>query len=297
MPNHYLLLYLCIVGLAGILLIWWSRRKISRVEGQRSSRVKKLRRFESIETTTPLDSPAQKAKDAAVESIGNRFTIIRKISFFSIVTFWLIALLLPFLNTLPAALVSILVAASGIIIGIAARPFIENLISGMVITFSHPIRIGDTVVIDGNYGTVEDITITHTVVKIWNWRRYIIPNSQMLSKEIINCTINDTYQLAHVEFFVAYDSDIGLLKKLATEAAIKSRHFADYEDPRFWVMEMGERGFKCWVAAWADSPADAWELGNDVRTELISKFRIHGVSCHRLAVAFPEGDPSPSLQA
>jgi len=287
MPINYLILYFCLVGLSGILLIWWVRRKISRVEDLRSSRVKKLKRFESIKTTTPLDSPAQKAKDAAVESIGNRFTIIRKISFFSIVTIWLIALALPFLNTLPAALVSVLVAASGIIIGMAARPFIENLISGMVITFSHPIRIGDTVVIDGNYGTVEDITITHTVIKIWNWRRYIIPNSRMLAKEIVNCTINDAYQWTNVEFFIAYDSDVRLVKELAVNAAMKSRYFADYEDPRFWVMEMGERGYKCWVAAWTDSPIDAWELGNEVRTELITQFRAHGVNCHRIEIAIP----------
>lgn len=294
MFDKHLVIYLGSVGLAGLFLLWWSRTKLSKVEDQRSLRIKKLKRFESIETSTPIDSPAKTAKAAAVESVGTRFTIIRNFSFFSIVAIWLIALVFPFLNVIPATLISTLVAASGIILGIAARPFIENLIAGIVISFSRPVRVGDTVIVDDNYGTVEDITITHTVVKIWNWRRYIIPNSRMLSKEIINCTINDTYQWVHVEFLVAYGSDIQQVKALAIDAAARSRHFADYEDPRFWVMDMLEKGYRCWVAAWADSPAEAWELSNDIRSRLIEAFDANGILTHKIEVAFPGNAASPA---
>lgn len=280
MISNYIIVHLSTVGLFGALLVWWGRRRIIRIEKQRKSRIKRLKRFESAKTATPIEAPEREARETAVESIENRFSIIRKLSFFAIITIWLIALIFPFLNKIPAAFISVLVAASGIIIGIAARPFIENLISGIVISFSHPIRVGDTVIIDSNYGNVEDITITHTVVKIWNWRRYIIPNSRMLSKEIVNCTINDSYQWTHVEFYVSYDSDLEVVKKLAIQAAVNSSYFADYEDPRFWIMDMGEKGCKCWIAAWADTPVDAWELANDIRTELIKKFAEAGIKPH-----------------
>jgi small-conductance mechanosensitive channel len=280
-------MYLVGVGFSGALLIWWVRKRIVQVETERKTRVKKLKRFESAKTSTPTDTPTIDAREAAVDSIENRFSIIRKFSFIIIVGIWLIALVFPFLNRIPATFISVLVAASGIMVGIAARPFIENLISGIVISFSRPVRIGDTVIIDDHYGTVEDITITHTVVKIWNWRRYIIPNSRMLSKEIINCTINDAYQWVHVRFFVAYDNDLDLVEQLSVDAASKSKFFADYEDPKFWVMDMEKEGYKCWIAAWADSPIEAWELGNDIRSALIKQFRENGVKTHKFEIGRP----------
>ncbi len=288
MIDKYTASYLGLVGLSGALLIAWARYKISKLQFQRSRRIKGLKQFETIKTSTPVDKPIQQAKETAVENIEYRFSIIRKLSFYSIITVWVIALAFPFLDRMPATFISFIVAASAIVVGVAARPFIENLISGIVISFSQPIRIGDTVLIDEKYGTIEDISVTHTIVKMWNWRRYIIPNGSMLSKEIINCTINDTYQWMHVEFYVAYDGDISLVEQLAIDAASKSRHFANYEKPRFWVMGMEDKAYRCWVVAWADNPADAWELGNDIRTELIKQFNSHGIKAHQFELGYSE---------
>jgi len=284
MNSNYLNIYLISVGLVGLFILFWFRRNINRTEIKRKIRIKKLKRSESAKTETPLDKPELEAKETAVESIEHRFSIIRKVSLFTIVTVWLIAFIFPFLNNIPATIISILIASSGIIVGIASRPIIENMISGIVISFSHPVRIGDTVIIDNNYGNIEDITITHTIVKIWNWRRYIIPNSRMLSKEIINCTINDSYQWTHVEFYVAYDSDIEKVKELAIQTASKSKYFANYEEPRFWIMDMEDKAYRCWIAAWADTPVDAWELGSDIRTELIKQFKSKGIKTHKFEI-------------
>lgn len=281
MTSHSHLIYLAAVGVSGALLIWWCKRKIFQAESKRKARISKIKRFAAVETSSPVETPEKDAKEAAMESVENRYSIIRKVSFFSIVLIWLIALTYPFLKGVPSAFVSVLVAASGIIIGLAARPIIENLISGIVLSFSNLARIGDTVLIDDKYGTIEDITMTHTVLKIWNWRRYIVPNSKMLSKEVTNCTINDLYQWSHVEFSVSYDADLETVKKIAISAASSSKYFADYEDPRFWIMEMQEKSYKCWVAAWADSPGDAWELKNDIRTELITQFKSKGIKAHK----------------
>lgn len=281
MISHSHLIYLLAVGISGALLIWWCRKKIFLTESKRKTRIKKIKRFTAVETDSPIETHDEDSKEAALESVENRFSIIRRVSFFSIVIIWLTALIYPFLPDVPSTFVSVLVGASGIIIGLAARPFIENLISGIVLSFSNLARIGDTVLIDDKYGTIEDITMTHTVLKIWNWRRYIVPNSKMLSKEVINCTINDSYQWAHVEFSVSYDADLAMVKNIAINAASGSDYFADYEEPRFWIMDMQEKGYKCWIAAWAESPGDAWELKNDIRTELIRQFRNKGIKSHK----------------
>jgi small-conductance mechanosensitive channel len=293
MLNNYLIFYIVFVGFFGLLIVLWLRKNINRTEYRRKKRITKLKNSESAKTETPFDKPILEAKETAVESIEHRFSIIRKVTLFLIVTVWFIAIIFPFLNNIPATFVSILVASSGIILGIASRPIIENMISGIVISFSHPVRIGDTVIIDDNYGNIEDITITHTIVKIWNWRRYIIPNSRMLSKEIINCTINDSYQWTHVEFYVSYDSDVKKVKAISIQTASKSKYFANYEEPRFWVMGMEEKGYRCWIAAWADSPVDAWELGNEIRTELIQRFNSNGIKTHKIEthVDIAQGKP------
>ena len=281
MISHFHLIYLLAVGISGAFFIWWCKKKIFLTEEKRKARITKIKRFTAVETSSPTDTPEKDAKEAALESVENRYSIIRRVSFFLIVFIWFTALIYPFLSGVPSAFVSVLVAASGVILGLAARPIIENLISGIVLSFSNLARIGDTVLIDDKYGTIEDITMTHTVIKIWNWRRYIVPNSKMLTKEIVNCTINDSYQWSHVEFSVAYDTDLDLLKKLAINAAAQSEYFADYEDPSFWIMDMQEKGYKCWIAAWADRPGDAWELKNDIRTRLISDFQINGIRAHK----------------
>lgn len=286
MITKFSIIYVCLVCVTGAFLVWWIRKKIFQSEGNRKHRIKKLKRFEPLKTTTPSDTPVKDAKESALESVEKRFSIIKKLFLFVALMIWLIVLIYPFMNKVPTIFVSILVAASGIIIGVAARPFIENLISGIIISFSGLVRIGDTILIDEQYGIIEDITLTHTVVKIWNWRRYIIPNGQMLTKEMINCTLNDAYQWAHVEFVVAYDSDVEMVKELAISVATKSKYFAGYEDPRFWIMDMEEKGYKCWIAAWTDSPIDAWELGNDIRTELIKKFKSNGIKTHKFELDY-----------
>jgi len=273
-------LYFVIVIPLGIILLWLSKRHINRVEKSRKKTIRGRWRFESIKTRTPLDKPLRETQDAALENVESRFSIIRKLSFYTIALLWIIALIFPFLNSMPANFISILVAAFSVIIGIASRTFIENLISGIVISFSQPFRVGDTVQIDEHYGSVEDITITHTIIKIWNWRRYIVPNSRMLQKDFVNLSLLDTFQWAHIEFHVAYDADINQVKELAVEAANASKFCADYEDPKVWVMNMQEQSYKCWLAAWANNSSEAWELKNDMRTNLVASFRVHNIDTH-----------------
>ncbi len=70
-------------------------------------------------------------------------------------------------------------------------------------------------------------------------------------------------------------------RALAITAAQQSRHFADYKELRFWVMEMGRERVRCWVATWADSPTDAWQLSHDIRTNLILGFRCLDIHAHQ----------------
>lgn len=236
------------------------------------------------EPATPFKNPFKKARKNAQEGIEHRFSIIKRTLLFLVIILWGVAVMLPFLHNVPATILSLLTASFTVFIGIAARPYIENVISGIVISFSHHLRVGDTVVVDDRYGTVEDISLTHTIIKKWDWQRYIIPNSRMLNKEFRNMTLYDPFIWAYVEFWVEYSANVQQIQDIAVQAVFASPHFVNYEPPGCWVMDMNQTGFKCWVAGWANSPADAWMLKHEIRTELIKAFQAAGIKTHSYQV-------------
>lgn len=242
--------------------------------------MKKRKSIRSTQTETPLENPAKSFRAEGMESIEARFSIIETMTVIILGVLWISILIVPFLNFIPATVVSVFLGSSAVISGIAARPVIENFIAGIIITFNKPFRVGDTVIIDEQYGTIEDITTTHTILKIWDWRRLVIPNSQMITKEFVNYTINDSYVWQKVGFKVAYDTNLEHLKKLCLDIASQSQNYSNFENPAFWVMGLEENHYKCWIAAWSDNPAKAWELSNDIRSGLITAFQQHNIQAH-----------------
>lgn len=279
MESH-LALYLISTGIIGIIILWGMNRYLNRVEDQRLSRVDRIDLFSPVDTDSPIEHPKRKAQLSATESVTTRFSILRRFTFIFVMVVWLIALLFPFLGSIPATVVSLLAGATAVLIGIAARPFIENMISGIVISLSKQLRTGDTVLLDGQYGTVEDISLTHTVIKLWDWRRYIIPNSRMLNKDFLNYSISDSYIWEHIEFWISYDTDIKQVEEIALKVVSESEYFAQHESPRFWAMDMEKEGVHCWVAGWTNSPSDAWMFKTDVRRKLIREFQVNGIKSH-----------------
>ena len=276
--------YLAGITLVAILAYTWIHSRISSFKDERVSRIKRLVNEPEITAAMPTDvlsdKEEHKEQKQVIQGVRSRFTIIRRALTISILVIWLLALVVPFIGKIPNTMLSIIVAITTAVVGIAARPLIENMISGIVISFSKQLRVGDTLMMDGQYGTVEDISITHTKIKTWDWKRYVIPNSRMLNKEFVNLTLNDSLLWAYLEFSVSYDEDLDQVKRIATDVASRSKHHNDQEEPQFWVRSMEKESVVCWIAAWADSPAEAWNLKSDIATMLINEFRKQGISTH-----------------
>ena len=181
--------------------------------------------------------------------------------------------------------IPIFAAVFSVIIGVALRPFLENLFSGVVVSFFRSIRIGDTVIVDGNYGIIEDVGLTYTILRRWDFSRIVIPNTKLLQKEIENLTMTDNFIWAYVEFNVAPDADLELVEKLAKKFASESQFNYKPDEPSFWVMGMEKDSIKCWVAGWANSPGDAWEFRNEVRTNLYKEFQKEGSAFQKIRLA------------
>ena len=261
------------------------RYKINRTENKKLKSIRKREINDAVETESPLANQEKILKEKGIIGIEDRFSFIRKVLPLILISFWVIAITIPYLGKIPSVYVSVLAAILSVVVGVSLRPFLENLFSGIVVSFFKSIKIGDTVRIDGQYGLIEEIGLTYSVLKRWDWVRLVIPNSKLLQKEIEHMTMNDQYIWAHIEFFVAPDSDLNLVEKIAKNVAYKSDYFNKIEEPSFWVMALQKDTIKCWLAAWANSPSDAWELRNELRTDLLKELQVKGIQFHHYNIS------------
>lgn len=278
--DQKIIFYISIIASAGIILLVSIQIIYKRALKKRKALIDNIKESEPINTSTPLKRPLKSFKNRAKAGVTNRFSIFRRVATFLALVTLLIAVSFPFVDQLPQAFISILVGSAAIITGMSAKPFIENFLSGVAITASKMLNIGDTIIINEHYGTIEDISATHTIVKLWDWRRFVIPNSTMINKEFVNFTLNDKWQWAHVEFFVSYDSDIEVVKQIAVDSARSSNKRIGLEEPAFWIMDTSKDSIKCWIAEWAASPIEAWELKADIRTSLVLGLKKAGIKTH-----------------
>lgn len=278
--NNPMAAYLAVVVLLGLLALLRVLRVLSSTENHRTRKLRARAKLESVRTESPIDNPARLAQDRALENIHRSASVSRRVLVPLILFSVLGIAALPFLSRAPATMISLTIAIGTVILGVAARPLIENAMSGLVMSFSRLINIGDTVKVEGLYGTIEDISSTHTTIKLWDWRRFVVPNSRMLQQSFYNYSVHDKYEWTYVSFTVSYEASIDKVRELVLPLAHESSSFADHEEPQFWVMELGPQGYEIWLAAWANTPSDAWTLRSDLRVSIVRTFQEHDIAMH-----------------
>ncbi len=145
---------------------------------------------------------------------------------YSIAIFWVFTKI-PYFKTLGTALF----ASAGVlaaVIGFASQKAFANIIGGIFILMFKPFRIGDSIEIaSGHSGVVEEITLRHTVIKDYEFRRIVIPNSIMSEDTIINSSITDKRIRKHIDIGIAYDADIEKAEQIIMGEIIKHPYFID----------------------------------------------------------------------
>lgn len=270
-------LYLLIIGLLPLLAVWPVLRRLQRIKEQRRESLTQRKEPGAI----PVRARKKKIREQQIQRMESRISITSR-------TLVVLLMLLgggiasiPFLGQIAPAVLPLAIAAVSVIIGVAAKPIIENITCGLVLCFGKLARIGDTVVIDDVYGVIEGFTLTHSVIKRWDSLRYVVPNSSMMTKEFINYSLYDNNRWVYVEFWIDYNADLDLVERLGKEAPLNSIYYAaDREEPRFWVAETTKTAVKCMIVAWATTPADGWMLSHDIRKSLIKKMSTHGITTH-----------------
>ena len=168
---------------------------------------------------------------------------------------------------------------AAIIIGFAAQRALSNVFSGISIAIFRPFRVGDVVEMEKEYGTIEDITLRHTVIRTWQNKRVILPNSRISEETIVNWTIGDLTVLWAVDFGISYDSDIDLARSIILDEISKHPDVMHEEDKeaKVRVTELGDFAVNLRAMFWAPDRPTAWGTGAEIRESVKKRFDREGV--------------------
>jgi small-conductance mechanosensitive channel len=158
--------------------------------------------------------------------------------------------------------------AAGIVVGLALRPLLTNLFAGIQIAITQPIRIGDAVIVENEWGWIEEITGTYVVIKIWDWRRLVVPLSYFLERPFQNWTRQTTDLIGSVLLWVDYTVPVAPIRQRLEEIARESKLW-DKQVVNLQVVDSNERAVQLRALVSARTSPEAWDLRCEVREKLI----------------------------
>jgi small-conductance mechanosensitive channel len=140
-----------------------------------------------------------------------------------------------------------------------------------------PMRIGDQVVVRGEYGTVEEVTPRFTIIKTWDNRRQVIPNQVLDSEVLINYTLTDPKKLFTLMFYVPYDTDLDKARDIMVQEAREHPNVLKTLDPIFQVLDFSEGAIALRMLFLAKDQPTAFNTGCDLRLSIKRQFDKDGI--------------------
>ncbi len=201
--------------------------------------------------------------------IQTQLRILHRVVLGSIGVIGLAAILMTFpkIRQLGTALMTS-AGVAGLVLGMAARPALANLIAGVQIALAQPIRLDDVVIVDGEWGRIEQINMTYVVIKIWDDRRLVVPLSHFNDHSFQNWTRTRANLLGSVFLHVDYSAPVeeirGELKRILDSSGLW--------DGAIWnlqVTKADERSVELRAIMSAPDSSTAWDLRCLVREKLI----------------------------
>lgn len=211
-----------------------------------------------------------KTKDnLKVRQITTQLNIIQRILIVLIVILTISAILMTF-DKVRQIGISILASAgvAGIVVGFAAQRSLANLIAGIQIAITQPIRIGDVVIVENEWGTIEEITLTYVVVQIWDQRRLVVPINYFLEHSFQNWTKSSAELIGAIFIYVDYGIPVDELRR-ELEKIVNASPLWDKRVAKIQVTNATEKTMEIRALVSAENSSKTWELRCLVREKLI----------------------------
>jgi small-conductance mechanosensitive channel len=215
------------------------------------------------------------ADNLAARRRRTRAAILHRIVLFAVLlgTFCLMLISIPAVRSIGVTLIAS-AGLAGLAVGAAAQPALKNLIAGVQMAFTEPIRIDDVVIIDGEWGRIEDIRLTFVVVKIWDERRLIVPVSRFLEGSFQNWTRETSQILGTAFLHVDPSCDVPRLRT-ALEDLVRANANWDGRVVGLQVTDTAADHLELRALVSAADAGRAFDLRCDVREGMMAFIRDH----------------------
>ncbi|NQT52654.1 mechanosensitive ion channel, partial [bacterium] len=178
-----------------------------------------------------------------------------------------------------------LVAALTVGLGFGLQEIFANFVSGLIILFERPIRVGDTVTIGDISGTVSRIRIRATTITDWDRKELIVPNREFITGRLVNWTLSDSVIRIRVNTGIAYGSDVAKATECLLEAAKASAHILKEPAPEALFLGFGNSSLGFELRVYVQGFEHYFSAINDLHRRIDAAFRASGVE-----IAFPQQD-------
>lgn len=210
-----------------------------------------------------------KEDNLKARKIYTQINILQKVGNFVIIFFSLGLILLSF-ESIRQIGVGLFASAgvAGIIIGFSAQKAIGTLIAGIQIAFAQPFRLEDAVVVEGEWGWIEEINLTYVVVRIWDQRRLVLPTTYFLEKPFQNWTRTSADIIGSVFLYTDYTISFDALRE-ELDRILAATPLWDKKVKVLQVTDSKELTVECRILVSAKNSPTAWDLRVHVREKMI----------------------------
>lgn len=176
-----------------------------------------------------------------------------------------------------------LIAALSVGLGFGLQEIFANFISGLIILFEKPVRIGDTVTIRDLTGTVSKIQIRATTIIDWDRKEIIVPNKAFITEQLINWSLSDPITRVIIYVSVARDSDPAKVEASLYQAVQECQDALRNPEPEVWFAGFGKHTQDYEVRAYAKDMSARWPLRHDLHKRITKKLQEN-----QLELAYPQ---------
>jgi small-conductance mechanosensitive channel len=210
------------------------------------------------------------ADNRAARGVYTQVTVLKKLAVGVIALSAIASMLMvfPSVRQLGTAMIAS-AGVAGIVIGFAAQKSLGTLLAGFQIAMTQPIRIDDVVIVEGEWGKIEEITLTYVVVRIWDLRRLVVPITYFIEKPFQNWTRTSADILGTVFLHVDYGVPVGAVREELTKVLEASPNW-DRKVNVLQVTDAKERTLELRALASSSDASKSWDLRCEMREKLVA---------------------------
>lgn len=181
--------------------------------------------------------------------------------------------------------ITLMLSALGVGVGFGLQDIVSNFVSGLILLFERPVRVGDIIEIEGNWAEIKSIGLRATIVQTLDQADVVIPNADLVSKQVTNWTLTSRLVRLIIPVGVAYGSDVPLVMETLMACAREHDMVASFVSPQVLFTSFGESTLDFELRVWVTDADNRLTVKSDLHQEIDRRFRKA-----KIEIAFPQRD-------